>query len=166
MCFQIQEAKERNPSSPMNDRCANEDHGLEVYDHGEEVVVSEHRSIRWIYIVLGSISVAIGVIGIFVPGLPTTIFLIMAAAAYARSSDRLYWWLLNNKLLGKYVRDWERHKSITLPMKIFIVFMIALMTSISALFAVSQILVKIIILSAGLVGVWYVALHTPTRNRA
>lgn len=155
-----------NYLSAMNDRHASNDQGLGARNEGKEIVVSGHRSIRWIYIVLGSISVAIGVVGIFVPGLPTTIFLIMAAAAYARSSDRLYWWLLNSKLLGKYVRDWRRHRSITLPMKMFIVLMIASMSSISAFFAVSQIPVKVLILSAGLVGVWYVAFHTPTRKKA
>ena len=55
-------------------------------------------------IVAGSISVALGVIGIFLPLVPTTVFLLLAAACYARSSDRFYLWLVNHRWLGSYIR--------------------------------------------------------------
>jgi uncharacterized protein len=56
-------------------------------------------------VVCGSLSVALGVIGIFLPLLPTTVFLLLAAACYARSSERFYQWLMNHRWLGSYIRN-------------------------------------------------------------
>ena len=53
----------------------------------------------------GTLCVALGVIGIFLPLMPTTVFLLLAAACYARSSDRFYQKLLNNRFLGAYIRN-------------------------------------------------------------
>jgi len=72
-------------------------------------------------IVCGTIFVVLGVLGIFLPLLPTTVFLLMAAACYARSSERFYLKLINNRWLGEYIRNsregrgmTRRHKAITL----------------------------------------------------
>lgn len=59
---------------------------------------------RWALLIGGCLFVALGVTGIFVPLLPTTIFLILAAWCFTRSSTTAYRWLLNSKLLGKYLR--------------------------------------------------------------
>jgi len=56
--------------------------------------------------------VVLGVIGIVVPGLPTTPFLLLAAACYARSSSRFYHWLLSNRLFGPSIRQWRETRSI------------------------------------------------------
>ena len=68
--------------------------------------INKNKSIRLLLVLLGSISVGMGVIGIFVPGWPTTIFLIIASYFYIRSSDKLYNWLLNNKILGIYLKNY------------------------------------------------------------
>ncbi len=60
---------------------------------------------RALLIVCGTLCVALGVIGIFLPLMPTTVFLLMAAACYARSSDRFYQRLLANRWLGGYIRN-------------------------------------------------------------
>lgn len=73
---------------------------------------------RTIYIILGSISLALGVLGIFLPLLPTTPFLLLTAGLYFKGSPRLYEWLLNNKYLGTYIHNYREHKSITLTTKI------------------------------------------------
>ena len=73
---------------------------------------------KYILIVLGSISLALGVIGIFLPLLPTTPFLLLAAALYVRSSEELYNWLINQKYLGTYIRNFREHKAIPLHAKI------------------------------------------------
>ena len=65
---------------------------------------SKYLIIRILLIILGSIFVAIGAIGILVPGLPTTPFMILAAACYIRSSNKLYNWLIKNKLFGKHIK--------------------------------------------------------------
>ncbi|MBR2931563.1 MAG: YbaN family protein [Rikenellaceae bacterium] len=69
-------------------------------------------------IILGSISLALGVIGIFVPLLPTTPLLLLAAALYFRSSPKLYDWLLNHPRLGTYIRNFREHRAIPLRVKI------------------------------------------------
>ena len=56
-------------------------------------------------VTLGTLSVGLGVLGIFLPLLPTTVFLLLAAACYARSSDRFYLWLINHRWLGSYIRN-------------------------------------------------------------
>ena len=60
---------------------------------------------RWLLMTCGTLCVALGVIGIFLPLMPTTVFLLMAAACYARSSDRFYQKLVNHRFLGVYIRN-------------------------------------------------------------
>lgn len=74
--------------------------------------------IRYTYISLGILSCALGVIGIFVPLLPTTPFLLLSAALLFRSSPRLYNRLLNHPQLGPYIRNFREHKAIPLRVKI------------------------------------------------
>lgn len=79
---------------------------------------------RYIFIVLGSISLALGIIGIFLPILPTTPFLLLSATLYFRSSPRLYQWLINQKHLGTYIRNFKEHRAIPLRAKIISVSMV------------------------------------------
>lgn len=74
--------------------------------------------IRYVYVVLGIIFCVLGVIGIFVPLLPTTPFLLLSAALFFRSSPRLYHLLLNHPHLGPYIRNFREHKAIPLRIKI------------------------------------------------
>lgn len=74
--------------------------------------------------VCGCLSVCLGIIGIFLPLLPTTPFLLLAAACFFRSSPRLYEWLLRHKHLGPYVRNFREHKAIPLRAKIISVSMV------------------------------------------
>lgn len=69
-------------------------------------------------IVLGSISLGLGILGIFLPLLPTTPFLLLAAALYFKGSPRLYDWLLNHRHLGPYIRNFRENKAIPLRAKI------------------------------------------------
>ena len=63
------------------------------------------RLFRALLVVCGTLSVALGVLGIFLPLLPTTVFLLLAAACYARSSERFYLKLINSPWLGSYIRN-------------------------------------------------------------
>jgi len=69
---------------------------------------------RKLLIIAGTISTAIGIIGIFVPILPTTPFLLLAAACYLRSSPRFYHWLVNNRFFGIYVRNYLQGRGMPL----------------------------------------------------
>ena len=70
---------------------------------------------------IGWICVGLGFIGIFVPGLPTTIFLIIALWAFTKSSNKLRIWLLNHKKFGPFLRDWQEHRVVPLRAKILMV---------------------------------------------
>jgi uncharacterized membrane protein YbaN (DUF454 family) len=61
----------------------------------------------------GITAVGVGAIGVFVPLLPTTPFLLLAAACFIRSSDRLYAWLINHRWFGRYIRNYREHRAIT-----------------------------------------------------
>ena len=73
---------------------------------------------KTLYIALGTLSLALGILGIFLPLLPTTPFLLLTAALYFKSSPRLYNWLLNHKHLGPYIRNFRENKAIPLRAKI------------------------------------------------
>ncbi len=66
---------------------------------------------RAVLVVVGTASLVLGVVGIFLPVLPTTPFLLVTAACYARASTRLYAWLLGQKSLGPIITEWRRSRS-------------------------------------------------------
>ncbi len=81
-------------------------------------------TVKYLLIILGSLSLVLGVSGIFLPVLPTTPFLLLSAALYMRSSARLYNWLLSHKHLGPYIKNFREHKAIPLKVKIVSVTMV------------------------------------------
>jgi len=76
-------------------------------------------ALKMFLIIAGSIFTATGLIGVFVPILPTTPFLLLAAACYLRSSDRMYNWLLTNRIFGRYLKNYLEKKGIPMGVKIF-----------------------------------------------
>ena len=79
---------------------------------------------RYLLAIFGTVSLALGVMGIFLPVLPTTPFLLLSAALYMRSSQRLYDWLMSHKHLGAYIRNFREHKALPLRVKIVSVTMV------------------------------------------
>ena len=84
-----------------------------------DIPQSRHRSVRYTLLAIGWLSVVLGVIGIFVPVLPTTPFLLLAAACFVRSSRRFYLWLVNHKHLGPWIRDYLEGNGIPLKGKVY-----------------------------------------------
>jgi uncharacterized membrane protein YbaN (DUF454 family) len=74
---------------------------------------------RYLLIALGTICLAIGIVGIFTPILPTTPFLLLAAFCYLRSSARFHRWLMNNRVFGGYIRSYTEGRGIPLKVKLF-----------------------------------------------
>jgi len=103
-------------------------------------------------IIGGSFSLILGVIGIFIPGLPTTPFLLLTAALFLRSSDRLYNWLIQNKYLGKYVLNYRRRKGMTRQQKVYSISLMWIMIAFSACFLIKPLLIRLIVVVAGVVG--------------
>lgn len=75
-------------------------------------------AVRTFLIILGGLSLLLGLLGIFVPLLPTTPFLLLAAALWVRSSPRLYAWLLAHRRLGPYIRQFRENRAIPLRAKV------------------------------------------------
>ena len=66
----------------------------------------------------GTVCVGLGVAGMFLPLLPTTVFLLMAAYCYSRSSERFHTWLLNNRLCGSYIKNYKSGRGVSMRQKI------------------------------------------------
>lgn len=86
-------------------------------DYSQEMKLHDSPVLRGIFWAGGTLSVFLGLLGIFLPVLPTTPFLLLAAYLYARSSARFYNWLMNHRVLGPYVRQWVEHRTLTLKTK-------------------------------------------------
>ena len=124
--------------------------------------------IRLLWIILGSTFVAIGTIGIFVPGLPTTVFMILAAACYIRSSEKLYNWLIQNKTFGKYIKDFREGKGMPRRAKIIAQTTMTIFIGLAVIpispISVPNNIIRIAVLIAGLIGFWYVGFRVPTQK--
>ena len=111
---------------------------------------------KYILIILGSISLALGVIGIFLPLLPTTPFLLLSAALYVRSSENLYNWLINQKYLGTYIRNFREHKAIPLHAKIISISMIWITLTYCAITVSESIWVKALFILLAIGVSWHI----------
>ena len=83
------------------------------------IKLKKNRIVRALLIVAGTISLVFALIGIAMPVLPTTPFLLLTVACYCRSSERLYRWLINNKWFGEYIRNYQEGRGIPLKTKVF-----------------------------------------------
>ncbi len=121
--------------------------------------------IRILLIIFGLIFTGFGLIGIVVPGLPTTIFLIIAAACFVRSSPTLYNKLINSPVLGKYVKDYLEGKGMPVYAKVISIFMVLLACFISSFYLLSDssLIIKIFIIVLGIFGTIFI-LKVPSKN--
>jgi uncharacterized membrane protein YbaN (DUF454 family) len=102
---------------------------------------------KQLLIVAGTLAVAIGIIGIFVPILPTTPFLLLAAACYLRSSERFYRWLLGNRLFGSYIADYLAGRGMPLKTKIFTLSLLWVTIGLSVAIGTQNLVVRIVLLA-------------------
>lgn len=124
-----------------------------------------HRITKILLIVAGTISLALGTIGIVLPILPTTPFLLLSAACYCRSSDRLYHWLLKNKLFGEYIKNYRAGKGIPLKTKIVALTVLWATIVYSAFFFIKILEIQLILLAVA-VAVSVHILRLPTFKKA
>ncbi len=110
---------------------------------------------KTLFIVLGSVSLALGIIGIVVPGLPTTSFVLLSAYLYARSSEKLYNKLLNHKFLGGYIKDFQ--KGVSVRTKVRAISMMWTMILISAYFFIENLYIRLVLIGVGFVGTFVMA---------
>jgi uncharacterized membrane protein YbaN (DUF454 family) len=119
--------------------------------------------VRWVLWLVGTVSLLLGLIGIVLPGLPTTPFVLLAAACFARASPRLHQWMRDNRWVGPSLRDWERHRSLSLRIKAVALGSMAVMVSLSVWTFRGKPLIQVALIVAALLGVWVVAWLIPTR---
>ncbi len=121
--------------------------GIDLTPSGHEpadvVQLSPSRLLRRLYVAAGFFSLFIGLLGLLIPIFPTSPFLLLAAALFARGSERFYRWLLNNRYCGKQIRSWRNNEGLTIATKSLVTSTIAGPLVFSALVFVPFIPVKI-----------------------
>jgi uncharacterized membrane protein YbaN (DUF454 family) len=125
-------------------------------------LVAAGRRIAWT--IAGLLAVALGGIGIVVPGLPTTVFFIIAAWCFSRSSERLERWVLGLPRIGPMVSDYRDGLGMPRRAKKVAVATIVVVSSASALFGLEPLVFKLAVVVAAAIGVWWILERVPTRE--
>jgi uncharacterized membrane protein YbaN (DUF454 family) len=120
---------------------------------------------RWIWFGVGWVAVGIGAVGVVVPVLPTTVFFIVAASCFARSSPRFERWVLGLPRIGPMVRDHRAGLGMSRRAKGWAIGTMVVVATLSITLAIEQPAVAAVIAAAVAVGILYVAFRVPTRER-
>lgn len=120
---------------------------------------------RWAWLALGWAAVGLGGLGVVLPGLPTTGFFVLAASCFARSSPRFERWVLSLPRIGPLVRDHRAGLGMPRRAKLGAIGMILAACTLSATVGLDAPAARAAVVAAGLVGVWYVGVRVPTRER-
>ncbi len=118
--------------------------------------------IKPLFIILGTLSLLVGIVGIIVPGLPTTPFLLLTAALYLKSSNRLYNKVISNKWIGSYILQYQKNKGMSYRQKFWAISTMCLMITISCLFYLKSFPVILSIIALGIIGAVVMAFVVPT----
>jgi uncharacterized protein len=134
-------------------------------DAPQHAGVVRSRPVRWLWFGAGWVAVGVGSLGVVVPGLPATVFFIVAASCFARSNPRFEQWVLGLPHVGALVRDHREGLGMPRRAKAWAIAMIVLFAGGSALLTLDRPMLAAGIAAFGLVGVVYVAVRVPTRER-
>ena len=121
--------------------------------------------VKSLLLLLGFIFVGLGFIGIIVPGMPTTVFMILAAACFAKSSPKFEQWILDLPGIGRLVQDHRDGLGMPQKSKAIAITMMVLAVTLSIIFAMTSTLVQILVGGVGIIGVWYVGVRVPTKEK-
>jgi uncharacterized membrane protein YbaN (DUF454 family) len=97
-----------------------------------------------VYKSLGFIFLGLGVLGLFLPLLPTTPFLLVSAGCFAKSSEKWHQWLLSNRIFGPIIKDWQDRRCISISTKIFAISLVVLFGGYSTVFLLTDIKLRIL----------------------
>ena len=131
-------------------------------DRGD--VRSRSQLVRVLFNLAGAIALGLGIVGIFLPLLPTTPFVLLAAACFARGSERFHQWLLANRTFGPMVQEWEGHRSLPYRTKITAIVLMSMTMAISITFFVRPVWLKVVLSLFG-VGLALWMYRIPSRDR-
>tara|TARA_B110000438_G_C15793718_1_gene641914 strand:+ start:1545 stop:1925 length:381 start_codon:yes stop_codon:yes gene_type:complete len=120
---------------------------------------------KYLYITLGMIFVGLGFIGIILPGIPTTPFILLAAWLFSKSSKRFENWLINHKIFGPIILNWRMYRGISLNSKKYAIF-IVILTFISTIWFAFSYKIDILLALGGLVLCFFIYTRpTPPFNK-
>jgi len=122
-----------------------------------EIKENQNPVVRWILIISGFVLIGIGILGVFLPLLPTTIFFILAAWCFARSSAKFHNWLHHNRWFGKYLRDYSAEKGMTVKSKIFSILFLWAGIIISSVFLTDNLYIRILLLAIAVGVTWHIS---------
>jgi uncharacterized protein len=117
---------------------------------------------RWFLITAGILCVIVAVIGIFLPLIPTTPLLLLAAACFVRSSDRLYRWLTTHKVFGKVVHDYYEHRVVSRRAKTLALTLLWITIGSTILFAIDALWLRGLLLAIAIAVTAHIT-HLPSR---
>src|SRR5690554_6082861 len=149
-------------NSDIRNRQATRDIAVAVPKEKVALEIKKNRIIRALYIIGGTVSMGLAILGIVVPGLPTTPFALLSAFLYAKSSQKLYNRLLNNRILGPRIRNYQRRQGITRKGKIGVILFMTAMVLFSSFVVIQNLSLRVTILSLGLDGLVVVWFFVPT----
>lgn len=121
-----------------------------------KIKISGKPYVRVILIAGGFLFVAIGILGMFLPLLPTTVFFLIAAWCFARSSEKFHSWMHNNRLFGKYLSNYSARKGMTLHSKIFSISFLWLGMIVSIIFATELLYIRILLVAIAIGVSWHI----------
>jgi uncharacterized protein len=136
----------------------------ERVDYSAEMRRHNSPAVRLLFLALGTLFLALGVAGVFLPVLPTTPFVLLAAGCYARASPRFYNWLMNHPVFGPTVREWRQHRAIPFRTKLWAIALMSLTLAASIVFFVKPLWLKGVLALFGVgLAVWLY--RVPSRDR-
>lgn len=127
-------------------------------------VCSIHPVLRCVLFFFGSLFLILGIIGIIIPILPTTPFLLLAAACYLRSSQRFYSWLLNHKWFGVIIKNYYEEKGLPLKFKVFMIILLWVTISISIFFFIESFWIRILLFIIAVLVSFHIGLIKTTKK--
>ena len=123
---------------------------------------------KFIFIFFGVVSFSLGTVGIIIPGLPTTPFMILSSILFLNSSDKLYTWLTTHEKFGKYVLDFKKGKGITFKTKLYAQSMMLLTMSLSLIpispMFIENLILRITLGISAVFSFWLVGFKIPTNK--
>jgi hypothetical protein len=137
---------------------------IEEYTPTNRAKKHSSKHVRFILVAVGTLCLGLGLIGIILPLLPTTPFLLLATACYARSSDRFYNGLMNNRIFGPPIKEWRDYRSVAKRTKFTSIIVVVISFGITIGFVLDKALPKIILTVVALVLI-AILLLLPTREK-
>ncbi|WP_352422442.1 YbaN family protein [Proteiniphilum sp.] len=150
---------DQNPN--LHNQPVAQDLSIAVSEKEVKLEIKKNRIIRALYIIGGTISLVLAILGIVLPGLPVTPLALLSAFLYAKSSPRLYNWLLNNKILGPRIRNYQRRKGITRRGKLGVIAFMSIMVLFSSFVIMGPGTIRWVILALGFIGCIVVVFFVP-----